>query len=436
MSDPRDPDRTETDAPQPESNGAAQPTEPAAHSETAGPETSAPEASGPAAPGPEASGPAPSAPAAPVPPLPPYAMTSGPGAGYPGAASGYPGAAPIAGPPIGAPLVQPYPGAPPTAAYGAGHPPPPMPGAVPPPGGRPKTLAIIALVLAVIGVVMAFIPFVTWFSGFVLLAGFVVALIALIKTTQGAKGLSIAALIISVVGWVVSVVVSIASFAILADAARDEIVPSPGFGVSEPPVDDEEASDPVGAAQDLVVVESAFGRTSYDPTTWWYVLIIENPNTDYVFDFAEIDVEALSADGTILDTSSSYPTILSGTTAISGIFTEVGQGEIAELDGRGPDAAEAIPSPFDETGSFLIDGLTAVSDEFSTTVTGTVSGTFESEQEFVSVVVVARAPDGRILGAESAYVDRLPSDGTKVQFEAMFFDVLPADTTFEAFASL
>lgn len=427
MSDPLDPDRIDANAPEPESTETAKPAEPTGDLEAPGAATS----------GPAPSGPAPSAPAASAPPLPPYAMASGAGAGYPGAAPGYPGAGPIAGPPIGAPLVQPYPGAPPTAAYGAGHTaPPPMPGAVPPPGGRPKTLAIIALMLAVIGVVMAFIPFVTWFSGLVLLAGFVVALIALIKTTQGAKGLSIAALVISVVGWVVSVVVSIASFAILADAATDEIVPGPGIGVSEPPADDEEASDPVGAAQDLVVVESAFGRTSYDPTTWWYVLIIENPNSDYVFDFAEIDVEALSADGTILDTSSSYPTILSGTTAISGIFTEVGQGEIAELDGRGPDAVEAIPSPFDETGSFLIEGVSAASDDFSTTVTGTVSGTFESEQEFVSVVVVARAPDGRILGAESAYVDRLPSDGTRVQFEAMFFDVLPADTTFEAFASL
>ncbi len=425
MSDPRDPDRPEAGAPQPESAEAAQPADPPAD---------------PATPGA-----APSAPAASAPPLPPYAMTPGPGAGYPGAGypgadypgapSGYPGAAPMPGPPIGAPLVQPYPGAPPTAAYGAGYTPPPVPGAVPPLGGRPKTLAIIALVLAVIGVVMAFIPFVTWFSGFVLLAAFVASLIALINKTQGAKGLSIAALVISVIGWIVSIVVSIASFAILADTATDEIIPGPGIGVSEPPVD-EEASDPVGEAQDLIVVESAFGRTSYDPTIWWYVLIIENPNTDYVFDFAGIDVEALSADGTILDTSSSYPTILSGTTAISGIFTEVGQGEIAELDGRGPEAAEAIPSPFDETGSFLIDGIAAASDDFSTTVAGTVSGTFESDQEFVSVVVVARAPDGRILGAESAYIDRLPSDGTKVQFEAMFFDVLPSDTTFEAFASL
>ncbi|WP_100810905.1 MULTISPECIES: hypothetical protein [unclassified Microbacterium] len=424
MSDPLDPDRIDANAPEPESATAEAEAEPA--TPTGGPATSDPAASGPA----------PSAPAASAPPLPPYAMASGPAAGYPGAAAGYPGGAPIAGPPMGAPLVQPYPGAPPTAAYGAGHMPPPMPGAVPPPGGRPKALAIIALVLAVIGLVMAFIPFVTWFSGFVLLAGFVVALIALIKKTQGANGLSIAALVISVVGWIVSVVMSIASFAILADATTDEMIPGPGIGVSEPPVDDDEASDPAGDAQDLVVVESAFGRTSYDPTIWWYVLIIENPNTDYVFDFAAIDVEALSADGTILDTSSSYPTILSGTTAISGIFTDVGQGEIVELDGRGPDAAEAIPSPFDETGSFLIDGVTAASDDFSTTVTGTVSGTFESDQEFVSVVVVARAPDGRILGAESAYVDRLPSDGTKVQFEAMFFDVLPADTTFEAFASL
>lgn len=372
-----------------------------------------------------------------VPPLPPYATPhpggAQPTAGYPGAPAGYPGAA--QGAPSGAPLVQPYPGAPPTAAYGAGYMPPPVPGAVPPPGSRPKTLAIIALVLSLIGLVMAFVPFVTWFSGLVLLAGFVVGLIALIKKTQGAKGLSIAALVISVVGWIVSVVVSIASIAILADATNEAVVSDPGIAVTESPVD-EEPSDPSGTARDLAVVETAFGRTSYDPNTWWYVVILENPNADYVFDFATVDIEALGADGTILDTSSDYPTILSGPTVITGIFTEVGQGEIVELDVRGPAATDAIASPFDETGAFVIEGVTPTSDGYSTSVTGTVSGSFESEQEFVSIVVVARAPDGRILGAEYGYVERLPSDGTKVQFEAVFFDVLPDGTSFEAFASL
>lgn len=428
MSDPREPNDTDNSAPE-----TPVPAEPDTAELAAESEASAPPAE------PETPA-APAEPAAPTPPMPPYAVTStsdypGAAGGYPGAAPMYPGAAPVPGSPAGAPLVQPYPGAPPTAAYGAGQLPPPVVGAVPPPSGRPKTLAIVAFVLAVVGLVMAFIPFVTWFSGFALLAAFVVALVALIKKNQGAKGFSIAALVISVVGWIVSVVVTFASFALLAESTYDEIAPDPGIAVTDPPVDDE-VSDPVADAQELNVVESAFGRTSYDPSTWWYVVIIDNPNTDYVFDFAGIDVEAVGADGTILDTSSNYPTILSGTTALTGIFTDVGQGEIAQLDVRGPTAGEAIASPFDETGSFLIEGVAAVSDDYSTSVTGTVSGTFESEQEFVTIVVVARAPDGRILGAESAYVDRLPSDGTRVQFEAMFFDVLPADTTFETFASL
>jgi hypothetical protein len=345
----------------------------------------------------------------------------------------------VAGPQPGAPLVQPYPGAPPTASYGTGYPPPAAPtqapGVVPPPDGRSKTLAIIGIVLAGLGLVMAFVPFVTWFSGLFLLAGFVVALIALIKKTQGAKGLSIAALAISVVGWIVSVVVSFASLALLADTTYDDSLPESGNAVTEPPVD-EEASDPAGMAEDVVVTETAFGRTSYDPDTWWYVVILENPNADAVFELATVDVDAIGADGTILDTSSDYPTLLSGTTAIAGIFTAVGAGEITELDVRGPDAADAIPSPLDETGAFVIEGVTGTSDDFSTTVTGTVSGSFQDEQEFVRIVVVARAPDGRILGAQPAYVDRLPSDGTRVQFEAQFFDVLPADTTFEVFASL
>jgi len=401
-----------------------------------------------------------------APPLPPYAASqhpnptvsapgypaSGyPGSGYPGAptypgAQTYPGAAtypgattyPGAGVYPGAPpqqdaphLVQPYPGAPPTP-YGGGPVPPGVAGR--PSGERPKTLGIVALVLAIIGAVMAFVPFVTWFSGLFLLPAFIIAIVVLVKASQGGKGLGIAALIISVVAWIVSVVVTITSFALIADAASDPGVDEPGFSVTDPPNPQDDPS--VGLAEDPIVVESAFGRTSYDPATWWYAVVIENPNPDHVFDAATIDIQALGSDGTVRDTSTEYPTLLNGRTALAGIFTAVGDGEIAELDIQAPDASEALASPFDETGAFVIDAISATSDGYSTTVTGNVSGSFDSEQEFVAVVVVARGADGEIAGAEFAYVDLLPSDGTAVAFEAVFFGELPQGTTFEAYASL
>ena len=74
--------------------------------------------------------------------------------------------------------------------------------------------------------------------------------------------------------------------------------------------------------------------------------------------------------------------------------------------------------------------------DYSTSVTGTISGDFEDEHELVSVAVVARAADGSIVGGTRTYVDRLPTGGGKVQFEAVFFDPLPDAATFEAYASL
>lgn len=379
---------------------------------------------------------APPAPPAGGTPLPPYAAAGYPPAGYPGAA------------PMGAPLVQPYPGAPP-AGYGAGQPPAwgPVPpgGATFPPAGspvapgdpRPKTLAIIGLIAAGLGFVLAFIPFVTWFSGLPLLAGFVIALIALLRKNQGGNGLSIAALVISVVGWIVSVVMTIVSFAIVADGANSSIFDGPDTSASEAPFDDEEdeASDPDFAAEELVIAESAFGRTSYDPETWWYAVVIENPNADYIFE-TYLDVEALGADGVVLDSVSEYPTILSGQVAIAGLFTAVGTGEITELDVVGLDDADAYETPFDETGSFVVSDLASASDGSSTTVTGTVSGDFEGDMELVSVVVLVRSASGAIIEAEYTYVDLVPSDGTPVPFEAVFYEEFPAGTTFEALPTL
>ncbi|WP_226533611.1 FxLYD domain-containing protein [Microbacterium paraoxydans] len=386
----------------------------------------------------------PASPDVPVPPIPPAPPTAYPG--YPGAQGGSSPSGPygtpghaVPGAP-GAPVYpapggQGYPAAPGyPAAGGPGYPAPGYGGGAPGPQ-RPKVLAIIALVLAAVGLVMAFIPFVTWFAGLPLLAAFVMGIVALVNKKQGGKGLAIASIAVSVVGWIVSIIVTIASFGIIGQAAiddtmRDEV--STGTTTDE---DTGTADDAAGAREEITVVETAFGQSSYDPGTWWYVAIIENPNDDYIFSFSGIDIEALDENGTILDSSSDYRTLLSGRTALAGSFFSVGDGQITELSLRGPGATDAIKAPGSTTGSFEIADLTPTTDDYSTTVRGTVASTFGEDQEFVQVVVIARNAAGAIIGADVGYVERLPAGGT-AQFEVLFFDALPGDTTFEAYAGL
>ena len=148
------------------------------------------------------------------------------------------------------------------------------------------------------------------------------------------------------------------------------------------------------------------------------------------------DVEAIAAAGPIIDVANEYRVILSGRTALVGDFIGVGDAEVADLDVVLPGAADALYSPFAETGELTLGALTPASDEVSTTVTGTVSGDFAEDLELVQVTVVARDPAGRISGGAGTYVDELPSTGADVPFEAVFWDPLPEGTVFEAYAAL
>lgn len=188
-------------------------------------------------------------------------------------------------------------------------------------------------------------------------------------------------------------------------------------------------------AEELVVVKSAFGRTDHDNTMWWYAVVLDNPNPDWIFDFAEVTVEAIGADGTILDSGSDYLTILPGEFAVSGTFFDVGSAEIDHLDVRGPVADDAEAAPSDGVGELTVSDIDSSANEYMTTVGGILSGTFASEQELVKVVVIASNAAGEIIGADFTFVDRLPVDG-RVRFEVTFFDTFPADTGYAAYPSL
>lgn len=124
------------------------------------------------------------------------------------------------------------------------------------PDTRPKTLAWISLALAVVGTLVACIGFVPlgWagivaviIGGVLLLAGFVLSIVALASRKQGGKPIGITALIVSVLGgivWSIAFFVALA-VGILSSAVSDaESAPAPQ--VSEAPLEGEDGTDAEG----------------------------------------------------------------------------------------------------------------------------------------------------------------------------------------------
>lgn len=367
---------------------------------------------------------------------PPPAAYGAPGTA-PGAASLPPYARQPAAPPPS------YPGAP---AFGAA----PLGGSLPPGAvdTRPRAIAIAALALAGAGVLVTLIAAFVGFAGVGLLAplllfiGFVLSLIALISRNQGGKGLGVGALLLSILGGLVTFVVAVAwIFGAFSGSSGSDADEYGGYddyeeyvlpGIAAPGTDGQ--PDPGAQFAPPVqptVAETAFAR-EYDDV-WWYAVVVDNPNADYVFD-AYAEVHAYAQDGSMIGSAPAYSMLLSGKTALVGYFFDLGDAEIARIDVDLPEASEATLSPGTETGSFSVEDLTAPAGaEGTSAVSGSVSARFADDQEYVAVTVLARSADGTIAAATSTYVDAVPGDGTPVPFEA-WFDELPADATLEAFA--
>lgn len=287
-----------------------------------------------------------------------------------------------------------------------------------PPAKKPRNVVgLIALIVAVVGTVFACIPGALIVGWILLPIAFILGIVSLFLPRK-ARAMGIIGIVLSIVGTIIGfgVFFAVVSSAV-DDAFRDDTV---AVAPSDPD-EDASADQPAAAtAQDITVVDTGFGASSSG--TYWYGIVIDNPNTDYVFNSAEVTVEAVAADGTILDSSSSYVTLLQGRSILTGTFFDIGAGTIDRLEVRGPTASAATSSAATETGTLTIDGISPSTEYSMTTVTGRVTSTFSSDQSLVEVNVIARDANGAMVGATMTFIDRLPADGA-AQFEATFFDL-------------
>ncbi|UOE42891.1 hypothetical protein [Agromyces larvae] len=241
------------------------------------------------------------------------------------------------------------------------------------------------------------------------------------------------------IGAVVLLIVLVVSIGIAnlprsAEAAKpDQSAGQRAHDEDEQPEASEPAEPAAPKVQDLSVAGTAFGVDT-DLGWGWYAVTIDNPNVDYIFT-SGFTVEAYDEAGVLLDSDTTYTTILSGQTVLTGNFMQLGNGSIARIEARGPAASGATYSAAASTGTFTVGNL-AVSLEYEpySKVTGQITSTFAEDQDFVQIDLVARDGAGTIVGVNSTYLDRLPAGGT-AQFEQGFWKI-PAGATVEAFPHL
>ncbi len=301
---------------------------------------------------------------------------------------------------------------------------------------RPRTLAIIALVTGIVGFLLAFVPLANLFTWVLLIAALVLGIVALITKSQGGTGMSIAAIVLSGLGFIVTIAVFVVGIFLTAITATINEAPPVGDTSTLAPLGEEAPADEASDVLPLAVNEVAFGRSAGDPNTWWFVVIVENPNRDAIWDYSDFEIRALDAGGAVIDTVADYRLLLSGKTAFAGDFLEVGDAEIANVTVVGPEPADAEASPFDQTATLAVtDVQSALDDDGLMRVTGAVSGDMSTDQEYVQITVVARDSSGKIIAGGWAYPENIPATGESVPWEIYLVEPIPDGATYEVFAS-
>lgn len=299
-------------------------------------------------------------------------------------------------------------------------------------------LGIIALAVAAAGFIFACIPGALIVGWLLLPVGFILGIVALFQKGKS-KWQGVAAIIVSIVGTIVGVIVFIVVVAGAVSSAVDDTVTDEvggaavgeGSSVSEAPAAEDKPA--IADAQALVLGETAFGVDA-ESGMGWYAVQLTNPNADYVFGGAAIDVEAYDANGVLIDTDSTYGTVLTGTSWFVGRFFDIGSAQIDHIEVRGPTAAAATYSPAAETGSFTLGEITTGSEYDWMTVNGTVTSNFSEDQNMVRIDLIARDGGGNIVGVDFTFTDRLPAGGTAAWNVNLWR--VPLDSKVEAYPHL
>lgn len=277
--------------------------------------------------------------------------------------------------------------------------------------------AITALVLGIVGVVTGWVPFWGVLIG---VAAIIFGSVALAKRQSKAMGIS--GIVLGAVSALMSVVVGLFIYLGATHESDDNWF---SYGPAA-----QTTLGPESVDGGLAISEQAFGATTWDATVDWFVVVLHNPS-DGSYVTPQVTVTALDASGAVLDSSVSFASLPPGDMAIAGNFFDLNGAEVASITVTAP-GVELLSGA--EVPVLSVTGLTDTSDDYFTTVSGTVVSSSAPLTFGAAVTVVARDQSGAIIGSAPGYVDA-SDQGQGGPFQAIFYEVMPQGTTYEGYAA-
>lgn len=180
------------------------------------------------------------------------------------------------------------------------------------------------------------------------------------------------------------------------------------------------------------VVESGF---SYEGGDLHWVAIVRNPNPSrWIAQYMGVQISGLDASGGLVDSDDDNVTLLPGqTSAVVGSMSDVKGIKSIEVQlANGESDWQEIDYA---TGNLTFDQLKVKPSDFSVSINGRATSTFDEQQENVSVIVVYRK-GGELIGGDYAYVDFIPANGSAVFKIYSDFEKLPKGVNVEAYFEL
>lgn len=323
---------------------------------------------------------------------------------YGGAPAGYGGPAHHAGPPQPAYPAAPgsgpgYPASP--APYGSGYARPNPYGYPPAPmdAPRPKGMAVTALVFAILGAMFGIVPFFALIGVPFALVAITVATVALAKRRAG-RGMSVAALIVASLSLIWGVFMFIVTVLLGSMAGGVSLVDSiSGNSYVETYANEDEVA---AMLDDVELEDYVIAGSSSIPQ---YLVLVGNASAGTMYPGVTLTVNAVDADGDIIDTRTEFGDIYPGTSAFAGDFvvdSELIVDVTVDIDGLVMQKPVEAP----EGNPLVATDVEVGVENGQATATGTIENGSDELRNSPDVVVVERDADGRI----SSYgVTRAPS---------------------------